>query len=234
MRRHIIYLASVLAAFVFLGPRALVGQTTDMGTNPREQRTDRLEARVEQLNEALNLTDEQRAKITPLLADEVKQIEQVRADNSLMPREQSAKIREIRQVTQQQIRPLLTAEQQQKLDTMWQRGQAAGGPGRGGQGGQGRLQQLAAQLSLTDDQKAKIAPILQDEVQQIQQLRADTNLTRREQFAKIRKIRQNADKQIRPLLTPEQQKQLDEMRKEARERRGGRGGRGGRNRPMVY
>jgi len=234
MRRHIIYLASVLAAFVFLGPCALAGQTADMGTNPREQRTDRLEARVEQLNEALSLTDEQKAKITPLLADEIKQMEQVRADTSLAPADKFAKIRQIRQAANQQIRPLLTAEQQQKLDTMWQRGQAAGGPGRGGQGGQGRLQQLAAQLSLTDDQKAKITPILQDEVQQIQQVRADTDLARREQFAKIRKIRQNADKQIRPLLTPEQQKQLDEMRKEARERRGGRGGRGGRNRPMVY
>ena len=234
MRRYIVIdLASVLTALVFLGPGAWAGQTSDMGMNPNAQRKDRLEARVEQLNEELNLTREQKFKIAPLLADEIRQIQQVRADTSLPPAEQFAKIRQIRQATNQQIRPLLTAEQQQKLDTMWQNRQAAGEAGRG-EGAPGRLQQLAAQLNLTDDQKAKITPILQDEFQQIQQVRVDTSLTRRERFAKMGEIRQNANKQIRPILTPDQQKKLDEMREEARERFGGRGRRGGRNRPMVY
>ena len=232
MRRYFVALVvSILTILTFFRPHTLAQQAAEMGTSPDAQRIDSLDARVQQLNEALNLTDEQKAKTTPLLAAEIKQVQQVRADASLAPREQSAKIREIRQATNQQIRPLLTLEQRQKLDAMRERGRAAGGPGRG-EGGQGRLQEWATELNLTDDQKTKIAPILQNEAQQIQQVRADTSLSRREQFAKIREIRHDANQQVRPILTPEQQKKLDDMRQEAREQFRGRGGRGGRNRSM--
>ena len=138
MRREIVILTvSFLTILTFFRPRILAQQAVDMGGTPTAQRIDRLEARVKQLNEALNLTDEQKAKITPLLADEIKQIQQVRADSNLSRRERFAKIRKIRQDANQQIRPILTPEQQKKLDDMRQEAREQF-KGRGGRGGRNR------------------------------------------------------------------------------------------------
>jgi len=86
-----------------------------------------------------------------------------------------------------------------------------------------RLENLAQQLNLTDAQKEKIKPILEDEAKQIQGLRDDTLLTREQRFSKFKEIRENTQSQIRPLLTEEQQKKLDEIRKQSRQQPAGRG-----------
>ena len=80
-----------------------------------------------------------------------------------------------------------------------------------------RLRNLGQQLNLTEDQKEKITPILQDEVKQLQGLREDASLSREQKFTKYRELRDNELTQIRPLLTEDQQKKLDEMRKQMRQ-----------------
>ncbi|HVZ17050.1 MAG TPA: hypothetical protein VG897_08030 [Terriglobales bacterium] len=80
-----------------------------------------------------------------------------------------------------------------------------------------RLKRMADELNLTDAQKEKIKPILEDEVQKLQALRADTSQSRREKFSKAKEINKNAVGQIRPLLNPDQQKKYDEMRKEMKQ-----------------
>jgi hypothetical protein len=107
-------------------------------------------------------------------------------------------------------------------------GQRFGGPGGGGfgfhqgmggmdtpQGGMGMagnpgqmtdaiLQHLGAQLALTDDQKAKIKPLIQADVAQFQKNAQALRDEMQKQFA-------DAKAQIRPLLNADQQKQLDTM-----------------------
>ena len=107
-------------------------------------------------------------------------------------------------------------------------------PGRGQWGGRGmspeaRLERLSRQLKLTDDQKAKIQPILADENKKMQELRADTSASREDRWSKVQAIRQNTFELIRPVLNADQQKQLDAMSKNGGQRRspGGRGNRPG-------
>jgi len=102
-------------------------------------------------------------------------------------------------------------------------GQGQGGPARGavkrGQMGAGeRLERMSRHLNLTDEQKAKIKPILEDEDQRLKALRDDGSLTRDQQREKLRSIRQETHEKIRPLLTPEQQKKIDDARAKALER----------------
>ena len=99
----------------------------------------------------------------------------------------------------------------------------AQGPGSGGQdqrGGRGfhqsMLQRTTDQLNLTADQKAKVQPIIDQANPQIETIR-------REAMQKTRAIVDNALAQIRPLLTPEQQKKLDESQNDRGRRRGGHG-----------
>jgi len=82
-----------------------------------------------------------------------------------------------------------------------------------------RMKMLSERLKLTDDQKAKLAPILQSEGDQLKAIRDDASLTREQKRDKARAVQQASKPQIRALLTPEQQKQLDEMKDQRRERR---------------
>jgi Spy/CpxP family protein refolding chaperone len=68
-------------------------------------------------------------------------------------------------------------------------------------------------LNLTDDQKAKILPILQDTHTQSQSLRKDTSLSLEDRRAKMRELHEKSMTQIRGLLTAEQQAKMDEMKK---------------------
>jgi Spy/CpxP family protein refolding chaperone len=96
---------------------------------------------------------------------------------------------------------------------------------RGGGGGGGRghrhnsLEQVTENLNLTPEQKAKVQPIIDQAKPQIESIR-------REAMQKTKAVTDNAMAQIRPMLTPDQQKKLDEAQNS---RGGGRGGRHGRH-----
>ena len=73
------------------------------------------------------------------------------------------------------------------------------------------LEKTTRELNLTPEQKAKVQPIIDQTNPQIQTIRRDA-------MQKIKMLVDNAMAQIRPILTPEQQKILDETQ---HERRGG-------------
>jgi Spy/CpxP family protein refolding chaperone len=68
------------------------------------------------------------------------------------------------------------------------------------------LERLTRSLDLTPDQQAKVQPILDQAKPQIAAIHQDA-------AAKTRTVVTNMLVQIRPLLTPEQQKKLDEQQK---------------------
>ena len=80
----------------------------------------------------------------------------------------------------------------------------------GGRGWHGRhggpLDHMTENLNLTPDQKAKVQPILDQAKPQIIAIH-------QEAMQKAKAIMENTMSQIRPMLTPEQQQKLDEMKK---------------------
>ena len=96
--------------------------------------------------------------------------------------------------------------------------QAKGHGKEGGRGGpkhgkhRGHLEQMTASLDLTPEQKAKVQPILDQAKPQIRQIHEEAR-----QKAKV--VMENTMAQIRPLLTPEQQKKADELKKAHEEMR---------------
>jgi len=81
---------------------------------------------------------------------------------------------------------------------------------------QAKLQKLASDLNLTDDQKTQLKPILQGEVQQLKAVHSDASLSDEQKGAKMKEIHAGAKSQINTILTPEQQQKLAAM-KEAQE-----------------
>jgi periplasmic protein CpxP/Spy len=76
-----------------------------------------------------------------------------------------------------------------------------------------RMEEMSKQLNLTDDQKAKLKPILQDEAQQMKGAHEDTSLTHEQKKAKMKEIREAHKSQVDQILTPDQQKKWEEMKK---------------------
>jgi periplasmic protein CpxP/Spy len=74
-----------------------------------------------------------------------------------------------------------------------------------------RLEWLSKQLNLTDDQKAKVKPILADEGKQMQAAKEDTSLSQEQKRDKMKKIHETTNSQINDILTPDQQKKFAEL-----------------------
>lgn len=81
-----------------------------------------------------------------------------------------------------------------------------------------QLKHLTKKLKLSDDQQAKLKPILEDQHKQIDQLRSDSSLSRQDRFSKMQELRQSSDTQIKNVLNEDQQKNFDKMREEQRGR----------------
>ena len=69
-------------------------------------------------------------------------------------------------------------------------------------------------LNLTEDQKAKLRPIIMQENQQMEALRNDTTMTQEQKIAKANQIRADASPKIKAILTPEQIQKLSELQEE--------------------
>lgn len=84
------------------------------------------------------------------------------------------------------------------------------GAGKGKRGD--RFKMLAEKLELTEDQKAKIKPILEEEMKAIKAVMDDTSLDREAKRPKIDEIRKSYREKLLPLLTPEQVKKLEDIK----------------------
>lgn len=68
------------------------------------------------------------------------------------------------------------------------------------------LKVLAQRLSLTDDQKSKILPIIMERQRKVQEIWASSTLFARQKQGQVRGINEDSDRRINALLTGEQQK----------------------------
>ncbi len=80
-----------------------------------------------------------------------------------------------------------------------------------------RLDWLSKKLNLTDDQKAKLKPILDDESSSMKGVRDDTSLSQTEKHAKMKDIHQATDSKINDILTPEQQQKFAQMQQQMKD-----------------
>jgi len=83
-----------------------------------------------------------------------------------------------------------------------------------------RLEWMSKKLNLTDDQKAKLQPIFNDEFQQMKAVREDTSLNREQKRDKMKQIHETFHPQVLAVLTPDQQQKLEQMRAARQAKRG--------------
>jgi len=97
-------------------------------------------------------------------------------------------------------------------------------PGRGRRGPtvEQQMERMTEELKLTDEQKPKVKPVLEDSHKKRQELIGDTSVSREDRRPKMRAIMDNEDKKLKEILTADQYAKHEKMREEMRA--GGKGG----------
>lgn len=81
------------------------------------------------------------------------------------------------------------------------------------------VQKLGEKLNLSDDQQARIKPIIADRQQKLQALRSDTSMRGRQKAREAKSILEDSDRKIKAILTPDQQKQYADLEQQMKDRR---------------
>lgn len=79
-----------------------------------------------------------------------------------------------------------------------------------------KMENLSSRLQLSQEQKTKIKPIALQEVALFEQIHGNVALSPKEKLKKFTGIVNNADRQMKPILSAEQWQKLQDMRKEQR------------------
>jgi hypothetical protein len=79
----------------------------------------------------------------------------------------------------------------------------------------GHLNKLTEVLSLSADQQQKVRPILKGFLEKRQELLANGQLSASERTARIQTLHEQADKQVRRLLSEDQRTKLTELEQES-------------------
>ena len=78
---------------------------------------------------------------------------------------------------------------------------------------------LGKRLSLSDQQKSQILPIITERQQKIQALRNDASLPPQQRMSQVQVIMKESDARINALLTPEQQQGYSQIEQSMRRMR---------------
>jgi Spy/CpxP family protein refolding chaperone len=79
-----------------------------------------------------------------------------------------------------------------------------------------RLQALAQELQLTDEQKNQLRPVLKQEADKLKALREDTSLSTQDRRAKTKEIRNTVSAKMKKVLTTEQWDKYQSLQAERR------------------
>jgi hypothetical protein len=88
------------------------GAASSMEVSPEVQQ------KLQKLSSALNLTDDQKTEIKPILQREVQKLKAIRNDSSMSDEQKRAQAQEVHVAARSEIQSLLTPKQQQKLEQM--------------------------------------------------------------------------------------------------------------------
>lgn len=80
-----------------------------------------------------------------------------------------------------------------------------------------KMQNLTERLSLTQDQRAKIKPIAEQEAGELGDLWGNPVMSDTDKMKQLEKVVQSSDEKLKPILSPEQRTKLEQMRAEQKQ-----------------
>lgn len=143
------------------------------------------------------LSQEQRKQMGELRMAARDQAAIIRNDKTLTDDQKQAKLKELREKNHEQMKSVLTPEQQKAFAERRSAGRA----------------RFAEKLGLTPEQQSKMKELFGSTHQQRQAVLKDTSLTNEQKQAQLSQLRQTSKAQLATILTPEQLAKFQQMRK---------------------
>jgi periplasmic protein CpxP/Spy len=110
-RVHVLF-ALALAAVLMLGQLAIASQHRDKTKHRGQAHTaEKYAAKAERISQQLNLTEEQKAQLRPILEARWQEHRALRADQTLTREQKKERMMELRASTEAQVEQILTPEQ---------------------------------------------------------------------------------------------------------------------------
>jgi Spy/CpxP family protein refolding chaperone len=109
-------LTFVLALLVGLTVPRIMAQTGTAAVDPETRA--QVQEKLQHISSELNLSDDQKQQLKPILQSEFQQLKAVKDDASLSPDQKQSKAQEIQQNAKSQMATILTPDQQKKLQSM--------------------------------------------------------------------------------------------------------------------
>lgn len=147
----------------------------------------------QKIAETLNLTTDQKSRMQAIFAEQKNKVQQL-MQSSLTPDEKKVKCQELREGMRQQIEAILTPEQLEKAKELWK-----------------NVKCCLQQLDLSPEQKEKIVAICKQTMQDMRDIKSDTQLSEQEKMEKSKALRDKMCEQVMSLLTPEQKDKMKQM-----------------------
>lgn len=174
--------------------------------------------------EQLNLTADQKARLQTLRENFKKQMTELKTQG-LSEADMKSRRKELHQSYRAQAGSILTNEQKEQLSKMraerrasgaklkgnWPDKRAGNGVHKGFRNGNADLQK---ELDLSQDQQAKMHQIRSEFQSKFQSLRQDNNLSAEQKKEKMQHLRKEQRQQMKAVLTQDQVKKMQELRKE--------------------
>jgi len=116
MKRVLSHVAVALA--VTIGAASACAQMAQGGGEWGHGQPMSADQRLQMMTKQLNLTSDQQQQVKPILENEQQQMQALHQDSSLSQQDRMGKMRQIRESTASQVKPILNADQQAKYQQM--------------------------------------------------------------------------------------------------------------------
>lgn len=147
------------------------------------------------------LSAEQKKQLSGLRNSMRDQAAIIRHDQTLTEEQKQAKLKALHASTREQMKSVLTPEQQKAFADHRAAVKA----------------KLAAKLGLTADQQSKLSDLRRSNHEQRQAVLNNSSLTNEQKQAQLSQLRQQSQAQLATILTPDQLAKLHQMRRHARQ-----------------
>jgi Spy/CpxP family protein refolding chaperone len=156
----------------------------------------------------LNFTDAQKAQAKTINEDTRKKMQELNKNESITVKEQRDRRAAILKERKTKMDGLLTAEQKTKMTQL-----KAERKVKNEEGYAKRLDKMKTNLSLTDEQVAKLKNQRAATMAKAEKIKSNESLSREQKKAQMMALKTQAKEQHNKILTPEQLKKKEEMKK---------------------
>jgi len=215
-RRTLIALAAAVST-LSLQPVGRGAESKEVAQPAGGDRLAALRERMQETARELNLTPEQKEKLQTIVRERMEKLRDLRQDTNLSPQEKREKFQAAREEITAEVKKVLTPEQFEKWKA--KQGQPAGDEV---QRPLAKLEGAIKELNLTEEQKERLKPLYQEQMEKLRELRQDSSLSMAEKLEKVKALNKEIAPKLKKVLDAAQfakwQKQTDEWLEQIRQR----------------